>query len=49
MVIPMTGAKKINKMVLDILSISTIEGIPIAPLIIQAWAMAAPAKPPIKV
>ena len=48
--IPMMGAKKINKMVLIMVSASTIFAQEKwIPLIESAWAMAAPANPPIKV
>ena len=50
MTIPMMGAKKINKIVFKMVSLSTILAQEKSmPLIINACAMAAPAKPPIKV
>ena len=49
-IIPINGAKKINKMVLIMVSASTIFAQEkLIPLIESACAMAAPANPPIKV
>ena len=47
--IPISGARKMNKIISVIFFTSTILLIAIKPFVINAWQMAAPAKPPMSV
>ena len=46
---PISGARKMNRMIWVIFLISTILPMPVKPLVKKACVMAAPANPPIKV